>query len=173
MAVKKQKKANVGISRCRLIRIGYVSTLNISQKFVYLEYYGTSKHFVKFPGQRNHFRAGFSTYLNRTLISFELISFAVEFMTPPNRPPPLRPPRPPPIMSAERRIINMRKPMINKVGRRPDKLDASISDLYITGTLLTGSMPKSAWAFSKFRSNESTLPMVNQSTPCAQIRMEH
>lgn len=45
------------------------------------------------------------TYLNRTLISFELISLAVDCITPPNSPPPFRPPVPPPIMPADRRII--------------------------------------------------------------------
>jgi len=41
-------------------------------------------------------------------MSFELISLAVDSMTPPNKPPPLRPRAP--IISAERLIIYIRNP---------------------------------------------------------------
>lgn len=44
-------------------------------------------------------------YLNLTPISLELMSLAVDSMTPPNKPPPLRPPRPPPIISADLLIM--------------------------------------------------------------------
>uniref|UniRef100_A0A182N998 Uncharacterized protein n=1 Tax=Anopheles dirus TaxID=7168 RepID=A0A182N998_9DIPT len=68
-----------------------------------------------------------TTYLKPTLISFALISLAVDCITPPNRPPPRRPPRPPPIISDERRIMYTRKPMISSVGSSPVRLDASNS----------------------------------------------
>lgn len=48
------------------------------------------------------------TYLNLTPMSLELISLAVDSMTPPNKPPPLRPRAP--IISAERLIIYIRNP---------------------------------------------------------------
>lgn len=68
-----------------------------------------------------------STHVNLTPISLGLISLAVDCMTPPKRPPPL--PRFPPIISADLRIIQRKNPIINRVGNKPPKLLASISDL--------------------------------------------
>lgn len=48
-------------------------------------------------------------YLNLTGISVGLMSFAVDSMTPPKRPPPFLP-RPPPIISADLLIMNNKKP---------------------------------------------------------------
>jgi hypothetical protein len=56
--------------------------------------------------------------------------------------------------------------MMSKVGRRPVTLAASSSDLYTTGRKFGGSTFISICAFSRFRSNESTLPMLNHRTPC-------
>lgn len=63
-----------------------------------------------------------STYLNRTPISEELISFAVDSITPPNRPPPLRPGLPP-IISADLRIMKIRNPEEQREGQEKKKID--------------------------------------------------
>lgn len=55
-------------------------------------------------------------YLNLTSISEELMSLAVDSITPPKRPPPLRPPRPP-IISEDLLIMYTKNP-INIEGDR-------------------------------------------------------
>lgn len=122
--------------------------------------------------------------MNLTGISEGLMSLAVDSMTPPKRPPPFLP-RPPPIISADLLIMNNRNPlnhhkfsltmtkilvfclpMMISVGSIPVKLAASSSDLYTTGMKFGGSMLMSICAFSRFLSNESTLPILNHRPPC-------